>query len=284
MTNANLPALAETLSSARKGFTGLIVKKAGVVRGGKNNPVVYGDDTVHAVIVTGFKYPSLVERSLARAEALSEADLDAVVARGLMGWERVWKKSAKVGDLRAVCAELGLDDSGIKKDLVARLEVAVPGGMRQVAVSRADVDQALVDVKADLQRFIDGDTEPSNAHVFEPLVVEGQKVRGARVYVGPSEEGVEPAAEVGTVYLQGLIIGSKVLSPAANGPAPKSKSGAVQVAKKAIRGMLPVSRYVSYKLEKGGDWILNIGGVAAQAADRDGVKVDSDSAELSLAV
>ena len=64
----------------------------------------------------------------------------------------------------------------------------------------------------------------------------------------------------------------------------ESKSGAVQVAKKAIRGMLPVSRYVSYKLEKDGDWILNIGGVAAQAADQDGVKIGSDSAELSLAV
>ena len=284
MTNANLPALADTLSSARKGFTGLIIKKAGVTRGGKNNPVVYGDDTVHAVIVTGFKYPSLVERSLARAETLSEADLDAVVARGLMGWERVWKKSAKVGDLRAVCAELGLDGTGKKADLVARLEAAVPGGMRQVPVTRADVDAALVGVKADLQRFIDGETEPTNAHVFEPLVVEGEKVRGARVYVGPSDDTQEPAAEVGTIYLQGLMIGQKVLTPAANGPVPESKSGAVQVAKKAIRGMLPVSRYVSYKLEKDGDWILNIGGVAAQAADQDGVKIGSDSAELSLAV
>jgi len=277
MTNANLPTLAETIATARKGFTGLIIKKTGVTRGGKKNPVVYGDDTVHAVIVTGFKYPALVERSMAKAEALTDADLDAVATRGLMGWERVWKKSDTLPGLKASCEALGLDDTGKKADLVARLEAAVPGGMRQVPVTRADVDAALVEVKADLQRFIDGETEPTNAHVFEPLMVEGEKVRGCRVYVGPADDTQEPAAPKGTVYLQGLMIGQKVLTPAANGPVPESKSAPIQVAKKTLRNLLPVGRYVSYKLEPAVDgvcnWILNVGGVAAQAAVNDGVVV-----------
>ena len=277
MTNANLPALAETIATARKGFTGLIIKKTGVTRGGKKNPVVYGDDTVHAVVITGFKYPALVGRSMVKAEALTDADLVAVVARGLHGWERVWKKSDTLPGLKASCEALGLDDTGKKADLVARLEAAVPGGMRQVPVTRADVDAALVEVKADLQRFIDGETEPTNAHVFEPLMVEGEKVRGCRVYVGPTDDTQEPAAPKGTVYLQGLMIGQKVLTPAANGPVPESKSAPTQVAKKALRNLLPVGRYVSYKLEPAVDgvhnWILNVGGVAAQAAVNDGVVV-----------
>ena len=140
VTNANNAALAALIADAKVGtMTHLITTKKGVVRGGKANPVTYGDDTVAATIVTGFKYIPLVERSKVEALALKDADKDAVVARGLTGWVCVWKKSAKVGDLKEIARGLGLDDSGTKADVVARLDEAVPGGMVERLVTRADV-------------------------------------------------------------------------------------------------------------------------------------------------
>lgn len=274
ITNANNAALAALIADAKVGtFTHIITTKKGEVRGGKSNPKTYGDDTVAATIVTGFKYLPLVERSKDEALALTDADKDAVVARGLTGWVRVWKKSSKVGDLKEVARGLGLDDSGTKKDVVARLEEAVPGGMVERLVTRADVDEAHTALLADLQRTLDGETSPKNAHVYEPLVVDGQKVRGGRVYKG-NPTG-DDAALPGTIYIQGIIIASKVLVPAANGPVPASKSGPVSVAKKALRRLLSVSRYVSYALEPGSDFYLAAGGAAVAAADKDGLTVDA---------
>jgi len=274
ITNANNAALAALIADARVGtFTHIITTKKGEVRGGKANPKTYGDDTVATTVVTGFKYIPLVERSKDEALALTDADKDAVVARGLTGWVRVWKKSSKVGDLKEVARGLGLDDSGTKKDVVARLEEAVPGGMVERLVTRADVDEAHTALLADLQRTLDGETSPKNAHVYEPLVVDGQKVRGGRVYKGTPT--VEDAALPGTIYIQGIIIASKVLVPAANGPVPASKSGPVSVAKKALRRLLSVSRYVSYALEPGSDFYLAAGGAAVAAADKDGLTVDA---------
>ena len=274
ITNANNAALAALIADARVGtFTHIITTKKGEVRGGKANPKTYGDDTVATTVVTGFKYIPLVERSKDEALALTDADKDAVVARGLTGWVRVWKKSSKVGDLKEVARGLGLDDSGTKKDVVARLEEAVPGGMVERLVTRADVDEAHTALLADLQRTLDGETSPKNAHVYEPLVVDGQRVRGGRVYKG-NPTG-DDAALPGTIYIQGIIIASKVLVPAANGPVPASKSGPVSVAKKALRRLLSVSRYVSYALEPGSDFYLAAGGAAVAAADKDGLTVDA---------
>jgi|DEB0MinimDraft_4_1074332.scaffolds.fasta_scaffold12582_1 hypothetical protein len=274
--SANLPHLVETLAAAHKGFTGLIYPKVGRVVGGKR----YGDDLVHALVVTGFKYMRLVTVSKAEAEAMTADDKQAIADRGLMGWERVWKKSAKLAQLQEWCRENGLDDSGKKADLVARLDAEIPGGMRQVPVTREIVDAAVDAVVADLQRTIDGDTKPTTADVFEPLLdKDGNKVRGARVYKGSTDPDAKLAAPVGTVYLQGLLIGQKVLTAAENGPIPRSKSAPLQVAKRVIRAQLKIGRYTSFKLapadEEGTvNWLLNAGGVAACKAQTDEVEVD----------
>ena len=272
-TNANNVALSSLLSEAKKGtFSGLIYRKKGTTRGGKANPVQYGDDLVHSVIYTGFRYIGLVERSKDTALAFTDADLDAVVERGLTGWVRVWKRSAKAGDLKEIARGLGLDDTGTKADVVSRLDVAVPGGMAERLVTRADVDEAYTVLLSDLQRTLDGETNPTNAHVYEPLVVDGEKVRGGRVYTG--NPNGEDAALPGTIYLQGLIISSRVIEAAVNGPVPVSKSAPVSVAKKALRRLLPISRYVSYALEPGTEYVLAAGAVAVAAADEAGLTVD----------
>jgi len=274
VTNASvsLSSLVDTLASAHKGFTGLIVRKVGVTRGGQTNPVTYGDDLVHTVLVTGFRYGSLVERSVDVLDAMTSSDIDALVARGHMGWVRVWTKSMTLPELVSACQSEGLDATGKKADLIARLEAAVPGGQKQVAVTRADFDAAFIGLRADLQSTVDGTNESTTDHVFEPLVMDGQTVRGARVYVG--NPNGENASEPGTIYLQGLVIGEKVLEVAANGPAPESKSAPESVAKSVLRRRLPVSRYVSYRLTPGGDWLLNAGSAAATAADDNGVTTD----------
>ena len=274
-TNANNAALADLLADAKLGtFTGLVVPKKGVTRGGKANPVVYGNDVVYVSLVTGFRYITLVVKSKAKALLFTDADKDGVAALGLTGWERVWKKSAKVAELAEVCTTLGLDATGGKKDLVARLEAHVPGGVREVAVTREHVDAAYEALLADLDRTLNKETKPTTADVFEPLVVNGEKVRGARVYTG--NDNGEDAAEPGTIYLHGLLIGSRVLTPAPNGPVPAAKSTPVNAAKKALRSKLPISRYVSYVLEPGTDFVLAAGATAAAAADGHGITVDAD--------
>lgn len=260
-------ALVQTLAAARKGtFTGLIIPKVGVEVGG----VRYGDDTVHTVIVTGFSYGALLRRSLRKLANLTEADLLKLEALGLRGWERVWKKSDTLPGLQASCEALGLDSTGKKADLIARLEAAVPGGQREVPVTLADLQAAAVALQADLQGSVDGTAVDAAEHVYRPLVVDGEVVQGARVYVGHSDPS-KNEAPLGTIYLQGLHISSKVLVPAANGPAPASKSAVTTVAKEAIRRLLPISRYVSYRLDPDSGFILRAGGAAAQAADTAGV-------------
>ena len=239
-TNASNSLLAADLAVARKGtFTGLIIQKEGSEKGG----VRYGDDLVHAVIITGFSYMSLVERSKAIVESMTDADIDAMVAKGYDAW----------------------NGRGAK---------AVP-----VKVVRADFDAAKAEILDSLNRTIAGTNTSTTDDVYEPLVVNGESVRGCRVYVGAV------AAPAGTIYLQGLQIGSRVITPAVNGPAPAAQSAAKTVAKRVLSSRLPLSRYVSYKLAPGGNWVLNIGGAAAVAADRDEVTLDETRvAEIKVAL
>jgi hypothetical protein len=242
-TNAASAALAQHLADAKVGsFVGLIITKQGVTRGRGAAKMVYGDDTVHTVIVTGFRYDRLVERSLLKLVGMNPAD---VVAAGL-----------KDGDGNPI--------------------------------TMADVHTAMADLAASLQGTRDGTNTSTTDHVYDPLVVDGQAVRGCRVYkcvaADPAHEckcrdctGDPKAPKAGTIYLQGLAVGSKVIVPAANGPAPASKSRADVVAKDWLRARLPVGRYVSYRLEAGTDFVLCAGGVAAMRSDEAGIRLREDA-------
>ena len=239
LTNASNAALAADLADSKKGtFTGLIIRKKGVERGSKNNKVRYGDDQVHAVIITGFKYMSLVKRSLSKLDGLTDSDLNSLVARGYKGWSGRGAKAT------------------------------------EIAVTRADFDAARIALEESFNKTLAGTNTSTTDHVYDPLTVDGDTVRGCRVYVGnPNGEDAEVP---GTIYLQGLQIGSKVLDPASNGPKPASKSKPEVVAKNVLRSMLPVSRYVSYALAPKGEWALNVGAGAAAAADADGITLNED--------
>lgn len=238
-TNASSAALAAHLADAKVGsFVGLIITKQGETRGRGAAKMVYGDDTVHTVIVTGFRYNKLVERSLAKLVTMNPADV--------------------------VAADL-VDGDGNE-------------------VTLADVQTAMADLAESFQSTREGTNTSTTDHVYEPLVVDGEVVRGCRVYKcvagDPAHDckcrdctGDAKAPKTGTIYLQGLSIGSKILVPAPNGPVPASKSRADVVAKNWIRARLPIGRYVSYRLEAGTDFFLSAGGVAAMKSDEAGISL-----------
>lgn len=248
-TNSGSAILAMVLASApeRATFTSLITRKQGTVRGGR----VYGDDMVHTVVLTGFRYDRLVERSQ----------------------EKLVEMRSQAADIAKALASKDAYQNG-----------------KLVQVTEADVIQAMDELELSFKNSLDP-TMPSTSttdHVYEPLVVDGEVVRGARVYVcakGKAPKchcrdctGDEKAPKAGTIYLQGLAIGSKVLEPAPNGPAPASRSNPVVVAKNYLRYKLPVGRYVSYRLE--GDFVLKVGGTAAVKVDDQGIHLDRDLVAL----
>lgn len=241
-TNSISPVLAANLASARKGtFTSLIIRKEGEERGPAGSKVTYGDDLVHAVIITGFKYERLVAKSRDMLAAMTDADIDALVARNYTGWQGRGSKA-----------------------------VSVP-------VTRADFDAARAELLDSFDKTLAGTNESTTDHVYEPLTVNGEVVRGCRVYIG--NPNGQDAATPGTVYLQGLKIGERVLDAAPNGPVPASQSNPKTVAKGVLRSRLPVARYVSYKLDAAGGWLLSAGGAAVAACDTNGVTLDADRVE-----
>lgn len=248
-TNALSVATAAALADAPVGrFRSLIIRKVGAERGRGAARQRYGDDLVHVVLFGGFRYDRLVARSRELLGAINPADLVAEFAsRGITD-----------GDGNAI-----------------RL---------------ADVCKAVADLDESLRKSIDGTNSSTTDHVFDPLVVDGEAVRGAKVYKcvagDPAHEchcrdctGDAKAPLPGQINVSGLIIGQTVIEPAANGPVPASKSRADVVAKNIIRSRLPVGRYVSYRLEPKGDWVLKVGPAALTAADKDGVTCDPAKVE-----
>lgn len=140
-------------------------------------------------------------------------------------------------------------------------------------VTMRDVVTARRDLTVSLAKSLAGVNTSTTDHVYEPLVVDGEVVQGCRVYIG------DKAAPKGTIYLQGLKIGQKILDPAPNGPIPPSNSRPDVIAKNILRSMLPIGRYVSYSLQPG-DYVLNAGGVAALAADKNGVSSDPRAVQM----
>jgi hypothetical protein len=240
-TNANSNLLAALLADAKVGtFTGLVTTKKGVERGPKGAKVRYGDDTVRVCIFTGFKYLGLVQRSLDMLATINDADmlLDAT-EDGVLAWSGRGKKAV------------------------------------QVALTAQDFADARAELVESFNKTLAGTNESTTDHVFEPLVLDGKVVRGARVYTGQTDAaiaaGVKAPATPGTIYLQGLQVSSRVLTPAANGPKPASKSAAKTVAKSLLTRRLPISRYVSYRLQPGTDFLLRAGGTAVLEAEKDGL-------------
>ena len=242
-TNANSTTLAALLADAKVGtFTGIVTTQKGVERGRGAEKKVYGNDTVHAVLFTGFRYDRLVQRSLDMLAGVDPAD---VVAKA---------------------AADGHD------------------------ITLADVAEAVSELTESYTKSLAGTNVATTGHVYDPLVVDGATVRGARVYkcvAGTTNDDGDPrechcrnctgdarAPLPGTINLSGLRVFKEVIVPAPNGPAPAANSAPKTIAKNTITRNLPVSKYISYTLEPGTDFILRAGGAAAVEATKVGFTVD----------
>jgi hypothetical protein len=247
VTNSNSKLIAASLNGS-KGFAGLIIRKQGAERGPKGNKKVFGDDQIHTVIVTGFRYDNLVKKSL---DALNS-----------------------------------ITDESICQDATAKNLKDKDGN----PISLTDVADARAELVQSFNESLAGTNESTTDAVYEPLVVDGETVRGARVYKCVKAQGIpckcrdcsgdarQPVD--GTIYLSGLNIWSKVLVPAANGPVPEAASKAKTIAKNLLRSKLPVRKFVSYRLEKGGEWILKAGGSAELEATKNGFVVTDQIVDL----
>jgi hypothetical protein len=156
----------------------------------------------------------------------------------------------------------------------------------------ADVEEARAELAESFAKTLAGTNESTTDHVFSPLVVDGENVRGARVYkcvTGTNDDNGEPrvchcrnctgddkAPLPGTIYLTGLRIYSKELIPAPNGDGPATVSAPKTMAKDALRFKLPVSKFVQHILEPGTDFVLNAGGTAAVEATKNGFVVTDE--------
>ena len=251
--NTDYVTIASNMADARKGstITGIITRlqgsdrlAPGEKRGGKQ--LRYSDHLVHDLIITGFSYENLVKRSL---EALNGMSIKALAQE--FANETCW--------------------DGRGKNAVER------------TVTVADVTAAMDDLRDSFTKTLNGTNESTNAHVFEPLVVDGETVRGGKVYNGGTSNDPK-APQDGDVHISGLRIARKVIEEAANGSLPKSKSAGKSVAKSLIKRKLPVGRYVSYRLRAGDDFILRVGGAAAIAAKDHEVEVRNTTVEAVFGI
>jgi hypothetical protein len=240
-SNANDHALAENLSNITTDNIGvgqgtmvsLVLKKKGVRAGfgpGKTF-VTRGDDTVHVLVWTGFHYASLVERSLAKLQQL-------------------W------------------DSGSLFKDL---LKEAIDRGVFDATME--DVSQAVQELDSSLRKNIAGPDgaagSDSHPNIWDPLIVNGEVVLGAKVYKGPSKTIAQ-----GAVYLDGVKLGQRVLKVAEN-PLRVAQSKPKTIIKDILRAKLPVGLYVRYSMDPKDLKDLKIGDDAVAYTKAENLPIDT---------
>ena len=165
-TNATNTVLAADLASGRASatFTGIVIRLTGSEYGPKGSKVRVGDALVHDTLVSGFSYINLKERDIAALLAVSLQDLRDLEAQNHEAWDRPRAKNAM-----------------------------------KVRLVLADYQDALKALLESANKSYSGTNEATTDHVYEPLVVDGETVRGCRVYVGHASDPSKNCAEPGTV-------------------------------------------------------------------------------------
>lgn len=194
---------------------------------------LYGDDTVLDTVVTGFSYERLCERDLATLEAADEVTAQALYDKLVaLGWR---------------------DRTG-----------HIP--------SLQNCEQAILEQMESFRKSIAGTNESTTDHVREPVIVNGEIIKGCWL-----NNGAVDRAKTGMPYLYGLRVGRKVLEEAENGPIPEARSGAVPLAKRCLKyNFLRVGRWMSVRLDPSSFIALKLGGEAAALADEKGIRIEQN--------
>ena len=185
------------------------VHKMGEERG----KVVYGDDIKQVLIWTGFAYRALIARSM-----------------------------------KILTYQLG-KGGYIEKLARATLEVHEGTTIENVCHALQEIRDGFRRKLGDGFQKDNNDLPPTRGQgVWAPLVISGITVRGCSVYSGPARPDNPRAPVPGTVYVKGLKLGEKMVTPAPNGQW-KADSKPKTLAKQIIKESLPVGLYCSYRLE-----------------------------------
>ena len=236
----------------------LVVKKRGVFRAGE----VRGDDTVHVLIWTGFHHKALVQRSNAKLD-------------------EIWGSSSLLTNLLKETIAAGHPEATIEDAAEAVQELQE--SFRRVLNGKLQHDGHQMD-GADVEPLYlpADDRDPAimggikSNPVFEPLMVGGKVILGAKVYVGQGEPGNPRAPKPGTIYIDGVKLGEIVLLPSANGQW-TPKSAPKTVAKNILRSLLPAGLYVRYILDRDGMVTCKIGKSASEHAKAANMPIDPEA-------
>ena len=235
-TNADNTKLASVLTEigdlGQGTLTSLVLRKKGSVHGRGPDKVVYDNDFVQVLLWTGFHYQALIERSHQKLQTLwSKGDLVQTLIQTVMdsGHPEVTVQDAAEAVQETNDAYLRVLSGGHSTDLPDLPSVPVEG---------------------------------ERSPVWEPLKVDDQLVRGAKVYVGQGDPNDPRSPKKGTIYIDGVKLGEKILEPAPNGhwsPNQRAKTAAKDI----LRSWLPSGLYVRYCLDKESLLIVKVGAAAA---------------------
>lgn len=225
----------------------VVVRKKGVARGPSTAKVVYGDDTVHSLIWSGFTYKALVERSYKKLH-------------------EEWSKGSLMHNLLKEVQEAGC--AAVTVHDVAAAVQEIDEAFKKVLASSDEYDNPL--------SGFDDPVDPPENPIWEPLKVNGQTVRGVKVYIGGGNDKDPRSPVKGNVYLDGVKLGEKVILKAVNG-AWKPKQQPKTVAKEILKARLPVGLYVRYCLNAEAMPSIAVGSAASTAAKKAGVSVDPEA-------
>ena len=217
----------------------LTVYKKGTQRGKKGAKKVYDDDLVNVLVWSGFSYEALVGRTL--------------------------KKLRKIQESPVFIKELTqdvIDKHGCNDITFADVTKAIQ-----------ETENWLLGVLADPK---DGAPKDEGEDVFEPLVVDGVRIAGSKVYRGEGDTENPRAPKPGTVYIDGVKLGERVITPAPNGHW-KTNSKPKTLAKNLLRRRLPIGLYVRYACEPDRLLSIKVGEDAGEAAKADGIQVDPEN-------
>ena len=139
----------------------------------------------------------------------------------------------------------------------------VDATLQDVLLAVQEVDNALLAVL----RAKD-DPTGTRSLWWKPLVVDGQPVLGAKEYIGQNQ-----TIPQGTIYLDGVKLGERILTPARCPKLPVN-SRAKTLIKTLIRSKLPIGLYARYRLSEANLKDLRVGLDAATHAKAAGVGVD----------
>ena len=246
-TDTGLASVLTELGGPDKGTLAfLTLKKKGTVKGKEGNKITYDDDVVQVLLWSGFSYRDLAARSYQKLHQIwGKGDL---TTRLLKAVEAKGYSDITLQDASEVIQEV--EDSFLK----------VTGG------TAGDVPPGYEDTFGDEMTH----------HFWDPLKVNGQLVRGAKVYVGPGDASDPHAPVPGSIYIDGVKLGEKVLQVAPNGHW-KTAHKPRTVAKDTLHSWLPAGLYVRYSLDQKRLIDTKIGAEAPPAAKTAGILIDPEA-------